>query len=395
MSKFKKTFQLKQHTPLIHFQSEQEGASLRATELKPKFDKFLIEQLGGVKKVDKKWLVGKGKSEHAALDYKVKIRTGTIKDTYLIDSYMSRREKRTIGNMGYKPLAPSPYFADTKNIKDKNWDLMKKGIFFEELERGCGYEVEIEFFSFRIEVLKKIEENFDTFLLLTNFGTRQSKGFGSFSNSDLGVTTIEQLYQSSGKKVLALQIRDKSIEGIFSTIVNDYQILKSGKQFGRGKTIDSKLKQHYQRKRIDGESIVWEKQVIKNEMFTQNDNYDVNDCIDACESERYIRALLGLAGQHSYPQREIPIDDVKIEDMEEDKEKKIDRFKSPLTFKPIGGKIYLIVEKIPDLLYDRDFEFSTKGRSSLAIKTPPLKHQLNLFEFVKNNMRNWNPITKN
>lgn len=32
---------LKQHTPLIHFQSEQPGAILRATEVKSKLDKFL------------------------------------------------------------------------------------------------------------------------------------------------------------------------------------------------------------------------------------------------------------------------------------------------------------------------------------------------------------------
>ena len=40
-SKFKIKFTLKQHTPIIHFQSEQAGATLRATELKPKLDKFL------------------------------------------------------------------------------------------------------------------------------------------------------------------------------------------------------------------------------------------------------------------------------------------------------------------------------------------------------------------
>lgn len=32
---------LKQHTPIIHFQWEQKGATLRATELKPKLDLFL------------------------------------------------------------------------------------------------------------------------------------------------------------------------------------------------------------------------------------------------------------------------------------------------------------------------------------------------------------------
>ena len=37
------SFKLKQHTPIIHFLPDQPGATLRATELKPKLDKFLIK----------------------------------------------------------------------------------------------------------------------------------------------------------------------------------------------------------------------------------------------------------------------------------------------------------------------------------------------------------------
>ena len=72
LNDFQLEFTLKQHTPLIHFH-DHEGATLRATELKPKLDKFIVEQLGGWDKVDKNWLIGKGKAEHKALDYKVTI----------------------------------------------------------------------------------------------------------------------------------------------------------------------------------------------------------------------------------------------------------------------------------------------------------------------------------
>ena len=41
---YKLRFILKQHTPLIHFQHDQDGATLRATEVKPKLDRFLIEK---------------------------------------------------------------------------------------------------------------------------------------------------------------------------------------------------------------------------------------------------------------------------------------------------------------------------------------------------------------
>ncbi|MGB3465250.1 MAG: hypothetical protein WBA74_08270, partial [Cyclobacteriaceae bacterium] len=40
------TFTLAQHTPLIHFQHDQQGATLRATEVKPKLDQYLLTALG-------------------------------------------------------------------------------------------------------------------------------------------------------------------------------------------------------------------------------------------------------------------------------------------------------------------------------------------------------------
>ena len=42
---FQIQFTLRQHTPIIHFQHHQDGATLRASEVKPKLDKFLIEKL--------------------------------------------------------------------------------------------------------------------------------------------------------------------------------------------------------------------------------------------------------------------------------------------------------------------------------------------------------------
>ena len=44
---FKRTFELVQHTPLIHFQHDQAGATLRATEVKAKL--WAEPNTGGVK----------------------------------------------------------------------------------------------------------------------------------------------------------------------------------------------------------------------------------------------------------------------------------------------------------------------------------------------------------
>ena len=48
------TIKLKQHTPVLHFQADA-AAPIRATELKPKLDKFIIANYHG--KVPDEWFV--------------------------------------------------------------------------------------------------------------------------------------------------------------------------------------------------------------------------------------------------------------------------------------------------------------------------------------------------
>ena len=43
-SKFHRIIKLRQDTPMWHFQSEQNGCCLRASEVKPKLDRFLAEK---------------------------------------------------------------------------------------------------------------------------------------------------------------------------------------------------------------------------------------------------------------------------------------------------------------------------------------------------------------
>lgn len=45
MSEHQHSFILRQHTPMIHFQHKQAGATLRPSELKSKLDRFIIGKL--------------------------------------------------------------------------------------------------------------------------------------------------------------------------------------------------------------------------------------------------------------------------------------------------------------------------------------------------------------
>ena len=55
MSDLKWVFQLRQHTPMIHFQSSEAGVCLRATEVKPKFDRFLLANVVLTDTQKEKW----------------------------------------------------------------------------------------------------------------------------------------------------------------------------------------------------------------------------------------------------------------------------------------------------------------------------------------------------
>lgn len=74
-------FQLTQHTPIIHFQSGYEGATLRASGVKPKLDRYLLKK---IKKdeLNPNWFISQ---ERGALDYKLRftLPEGESVQTYL------------------------------------------------------------------------------------------------------------------------------------------------------------------------------------------------------------------------------------------------------------------------------------------------------------------------
>ncbi len=135
MSENKLSIVLKQQTPMIHFQANEEGATIRGSDLKPRLDKFL----------KKCGLEG----EH--FDYKVKI-------------YTSKRKKK-IQFVQYSDM--EKIFLVTKRTKQSS-----DNIFYDELN--------LDIISFDDGILEKIKENIVEFFIINNFGKRQTKGFGGF-----------------------------------------------------------------------------------------------------------------------------------------------------------------------------------------------------------------------
>lgn len=171
---------LKQHTPLINFQWEQNHSTLRPTEFKSKLDKWIIahktkcylsaeERLKAALKDEqlKKWIKG-AKKEHPALDYTVSIFPEG-------ENLLATELNANIGNDGkmhdydYKPFFGNQMKVDEFKNDEKK---IKRLSFYKTIhvQIDCAYE------DLKAELAKQIPR----FLLHTNFGTRQSKGFGSF-----------------------------------------------------------------------------------------------------------------------------------------------------------------------------------------------------------------------
>ncbi|MBL7786763.1 MAG: hypothetical protein JNM36_12715 [Chitinophagales bacterium] len=403
-SRFIREFQLQQHTPIIHFQADQDGATLRATELKPKLDKFIIAKESwqndptstdkdwkkNIKKEARHFFIGKNQAEFPALDYKVRITEEGNAKNYIFASLLNGKQKDLVSKNAYIPISPAPYFADNQFIKsyEADFDSIRKGVL-------CEGSITVTFFSLNTDLLDIIDKYFEEFLLLHNFGTRQSKGFGSFTTANLNDERITEIFRQNARPVFCSIQTYIGIDQIFKMITDTYQVLKSGKGKKNSDGIrqtPSKLQQHYLTKKIEGLPVVWEAVPIKDCLYYRKENREQADGakqIVAWPNERYIRILLGLAEEYVYMQASIPIDKVKINDLAGE----IERFKSPLTFKVVNKHIYILCGEIPDDLYERTFEFSADDRVPLHIKTPPLEMILNLGDFLKNYLgKDWKQV---
>jgi len=322
MSNFKLEFTLKQHTPIIHFQSDQKGATLRATELKPKLDRFLIGQVKGVPFI-------KNANGHKSLDYKVKIST-------------NGQEKKSLPNSFL-------FFANNilKEYKDK-----KKMI--------AHTSINIEFFSFNRTVLDAIDKHFEEFMTISNFGARSTKGYGGFSKFREDTEEVLKKHYP-----IVFKISNPNIDKWEEEVDTLHKKLKSGINF---KSYHKSLLFQYMCTR----NLRWEKRKIKEEFPQLAKGKKPIDC-DIKREYRYIRAMLGLAGINEYQGKQV----VTISHKDEE----IDRFTSPITYKIINKNIYLLCDRSYEKIMDKSFIFALKGKK-FEVKTPS-KDEFDLYAFLK------------
>jgi hypothetical protein len=332
------TFELQQHTPLIHFQPEQEGAGLRATEVKPKLDRYLKSKLSIE---DAKVFRSKNPDKKIEnLDFSLQITTSGVHSLPIIES--DRTIPMFFANMG------TDYKERGLNIAEKT-----------ELKIIC-----------RNSNLKaKISTHITGFFEQTNFGMRSTKGYGSFTVKDSNVTQGQYfsffVIETTDWRVALrhLELFYKSVRGG----INGTKKLSDGTGF-----LPIYMKPLVFLYAID-QKIKWEKKSIKETpgfKYEKRDKYDakkdIRDFTLDAQQLKYsrrmteeqklqnplwssgtpsiVRDLLGLSSEQKWM-------GYRPEKITKEADG-IDRFASPLCFKPVKVKncfhIYIWAEKIPE-----------------------------------------------
>lgn len=333
-----------QQTPIIHFEAKKNIPliMLRASELKPRITKFIKEEFldyyDGDKKEEFKNLINNKEifpKKRGSPFFKIKI------DPYLADiikfnTYISKKDKKD-----FRFVEIGSYFAKSLGVKFKN-------------------EIKIEIFSYIKPLQELVKEAFKYFFVLYNLGMRQSKGFGGFIVKGTTQKEFEEILKKKYKTLFK-----KTSSKPLKTILEDYQILKSGKNTPY---IKSYLFEYFASKNIG-----WEKRRIKEEI--------VNKCPDEVDNikglkrhaskrifdeYRYIRAMLGLAGNISFKKSNKEVFKINVShhknNSNESNEKCIKKFASPVLFKVYGNRVYALPNKIPSKIFNQKFVFKASKK---------------------------------
>lgn len=329
---FVKNYTLLAQTPLIHFQHDQPGATLRATEVKPKLDRFLIRK----SRRDGVDLSGCFVGDTDALNYKMRM--------------VSDGEAKIV-SLGFKD----------ENGRKTEYDIYYGNMGTDSLKKkGVLGNAKITITCMKPALLALVDKYIGEFFAVTNFGTMSNKGFGSFIVSEKKLSE-PQISAALKERYGALKCYCVSSQGThFKQIKVIYSILKSGMNF-RG--YQRSLLFLYMHDKYDyGNEKAWLKQKgIAPALGRNSDQHD--------EASYFVRALLGV-GERIEFLNDLNDRKDKVVVTISDSNKQIERLPSPIIFKVIGNSIYMVANRIDENIYGKTFTFESKmGRGTLKVPT--------------------------
>ena len=331
MYSFQKEYDLKAHSPLIHFQWETNGATLRATEVKPKLDRYILKHC---KDIPKEWIRDNVNGK-VSLDYKLRIIATESKPA--ID----------IGR-------GTPYDIYYGNTGDGA-----------QIKKGVMNNAKLTVTCFHDGLLGYIDKIIGDFFIVTNFGTMQSKGFGSFTvdgkTNNIG-DVLKKEYTNKGHCYMF----QSDSQNAFKQIKSVYSLMKSGINFS-GRYHRSFLFEYAHKMKVKGKKVdignekAWMKQKQNHISPALNRSGRYVEQHDTCS--RYVRALLGIGETIEYQN-----DGPKVKVTIRETSKTIERLDSPILFKFIGNTVYFVGRNPNKQIYGKTFLFSSKmGKGELKV----------------------------
>lgn len=378
-NQFQRNYTLQQHTMLLHFQADNNldgrKVCLRASEVKPKLDRYLTRILGGNSKVPTEW-----------------IQQLSANKTDISYRYQMRIEQKEPNTARITDDIPKIFYGNMSNGENESGNKSKKrGVYFPN-----GLMLTIT--CFIPDLLLKIDEIIGDFFIATNFGTMQGKGFGSFtvdkrSTDQICETLIRfndakkcyyfegganRLYDKIGENKC---LNEQGQDCIFARIKQVYSVMKSG---SRVPYYRSYIYQYMHTKQIGNEKAKMKltqtspdykpKRFAKPESLLQEklEHYYVRAVLGIGSRINYITDIDGYNmldknGQIKYDKRGNPIrakEPIVITHTEKDEKKRIERYASPVFFKVIEGTVYMIGRKGNDDILGKEFTFTNNDKNT-------------------------------
>lgn len=384
MNDWQKEYKLVQHTPLIHFQHSEPHACLRATEVKPKLDRFLIEQLEEDDRFGdgrwKKWFVGDGSQQ--SFDYMMRITPNSerVDRTQSIERAIARAEHRP-PNASFHEIHKN-YFgnmASGNNIQDTVQaiqETFKESLFYKD-----GLTLTIR--CFIPELLTLIDEHIRGFFMMHNFGTRQRKGFGSFT-VDISTKPNEpkgfDLVRKYCPNAYYCKLDDNvSADALLNAVWVLSAFLKSGFNRGEGNYVRGFVFRYFQREKnpLANDKAFVKQQVLHN-VYNEATRGEHLHPYGNNVRYRYVRGLLGTNENSRFcraPNAHTPVYDIYTHSAEG-----IERFPSPLLFKPIGKFVFILPQKMPDEIFGSEFYILEKNQEDEYDRKATSEQKLNYLQ---------------
>lgn len=396
------TIKLKQHTPLIHFQHDQDGATLRASEVKPKLDKYILSKLTAEVRsqgIRDGWI--KVKNDKVWLDYKMRIidnpdnviSLNTNKKRFYTnkDEEKDKNKGKTIIKVKYGEIIQNNndrnvryviidqnnkgFFAKLRKSDSKViYDLDSYPCFFANMDTDIMNPNEYRKVTFAqdpfdlVIITKHTSLNallidkdrllISHFFFTHNFGTRQSKGFGSFYPDEEDNLYLDPESSYHFSLPISEEYYDNEFNRLFKAIELFSKTLRAGINEKRGKQTVFYFKSLAFMYCKDVLTAEWDKKKVKS-TFYFNDSDRRKDSLSKQRREHHdniehdilffdaadgydIRDLMGFSTNEEWQSYKDSIEkkvaikkDQRLVFPRKDDTLPVDRMRSPLLIKPI------------------------------------------------------------